>query len=99
EPPNLFTEDTTQAKHQEAAVKMTAPETAPPVPQEQAPAGFWSALLGLFAKFFAPQVQTAKKSAQTAPAEAASQQRKPQPRVAKEKPAKKTETPRVSQPS
>src|SRR5699024_8497183 len=78
--PDLFAEAPGQANHQEAAVKMTAPETAPPAPQEQVPTGFWSALLGLFAKFFAPQVHTAKKSTQTTTADT-QQQRKLQPRV------------------
>jgi len=94
--PDLFAEAPGQANHQEAAVKMTAPETAPPAPQEQVPTGFWSALLGLFAKFFAPQVHTAKKSTQTTTADT-QQQRKLQPRVAKEKPAPKAESQKTTQ--
>lgn len=94
--PDLFAEDPAQANHQEAAVKMTAPETAPPVVQEQVPAGFWSALLGLFAKFFAPQVHTAKKNAQVSSAEAPSPQRAPR-RASKEKPARKSEEAKTPQ--
>src|SRR5690554_4170482 len=94
--PDLFAEDPAQANHQEAAVKMTVSETAPPVVQEQVPAGFWSALLGLFAKFFAPQVHTAKKNAQVSSAEAPSPQRAPR-RASKEKPARKSEEAKTPQ--
>lgn len=83
EDPDLFTEDPALAKHQEAAVKMSVPETAPPVPTKEIQAGFWATLLGLFAKFFAPQVQSAdKKPKEEATAAPTKQARKTQTRAA-----------------
>lgn len=92
--PDLFAENPAQAKQQEAAVKMTAPETAPPVPQQAeqpVSAGFWSALLGLFAKFFAPQVEAAKKSAEKPVAAAPAKAQKPAPRATQERSTRKAE--------
>lgn len=80
EEPDLFTEDPALAKHQEAAVKMTVPETAPPAPTKEPQAGFWAALLSLFAKFFAPQVQTANKKPKEEAAVTTKQPRKVQGR-------------------